>query len=174
MRNKETVKRTVVLCLAGALILILTLIAACSGNEEEPYTTQAKKPSITTAQSAQDTTAAIPVATTPYVSEETPDSITPESTQQGGAIESTTPSTTTLPPEPEKPKHLTVSLSSTDIYTGSLIEVSSQNPYSYKVASLYTPPSLTNSHPLSFRSWVGHRFTRIKADCISCDRDFFI
>lgn len=155
MRNKETVKRTVVLCLAGALILILTLIAACSGNEEEPYTTQAKKPQVTTPKATQDTTAAMPVVTTPYVSVETPDSTTPESTQQGGTLESTTPATTTLPPEPEKPKHVTVSLSSTDMYTGSLIEVSSQNPYSYKVASLYTPTELDklSSSELSELGW---------------------
>ena len=51
MINKETLKRTVVLCLAGALLLILTLIAACSGSGEDADTTHAQKPHITSYKS---------------------------------------------------------------------------------------------------------------------------
>jgi len=155
MINKETLKRTVVLCLAGALLLILTLIAACSGSGEDADTTHAQKPHITTPKTTGVTTQATPTATTPYVSVETPNSTTPTSTKPADAVESSTPATTALPPEPEKPKHVTVSLSSTDMYTGSLIEVSSQNPYSYKVASLYTPTELDrlSSSELSELGW---------------------
>jgi len=154
MTNKETLKRTVVLCLAGALLLILTLIAACSGNGEDADTTAKKKPNITTPKVTLSTTQATPT-TTPRVSIQTPESTVPESSKPSDAAESSTPATTATPIEPEKPKHVTVSLSSTDMYTGSLIEVSAQNPYSYKVASLYTPTELDrlSSSELSELGW---------------------
>ena len=156
MRDKEKLKRTVVLCAAGALLLILTLIAACStSDEEEPYTTQAKRPQVTVAQTLQETTAVISAQTTPYVSEEIPDTVTPEITQTVALPESSAPVTTAQPPEPEKPNYLSVSLASTDVYTGTLIEVNAQNPYSYKVASLYTPTELDrlSSSELSELGW---------------------
>lgn len=155
MTNKETVKRTVVLCLAGALLLILTLIAACSGSGEDANTTAKRKPSSTTPKISAVTTANLPTATTPYASVETPVSTTPVTTSATLQTESSPSVTTAHQPESEKPKHVTISLSSTDMYTGSLIEVNSQNPYSYKVASLYTPTELDrlSSSELSELGW---------------------
>lgn len=143
MTNKETLKRTVVLSLAGVLLLILTLIAACSGSGEDVETTANKNTKTTTPKVSQ--TEAAPVSTetrAPVATEALPQSTAPESTETSQVPESSTPATTALPPEPEKPSYVTVSLSSTDMYTGSLIEVNSQCPYSYKVASLYTPTEL--------------------------------
>ena len=155
MTNKETVKRTVVLSLAGVLLLILTLIAACSGNGEDADTTAKRKPSITTPQVTLTTTQATIAATTPYVSVVTPEITSPETTKPSDAAESSCPETTLAPSLPEKPSYVTVSLSSTDMYTGSLIEVSAQTPYSYKVASLYTPTELDrlSSSELSELGW---------------------
>ena len=141
MTNKETLKRTVVLSLAGVLLVILTLIAACSGNGEDVETTAKRKPSVTTPPASGLVTEG-PTATTPAASVKVPESTAPESTKTSDSLESSAPETTAAPTTPEQPKHVTVSLSSTDMYTGSLIEVSAQNPYSYKVASLYTPTEL--------------------------------
>lgn len=141
MTNKETLKRTVVLSLAGVLLVILTLIAACSGNGEDVETTGKRKPSVTTPPASGLVTEG-PTATTPAASVKVPESTAPESTKTSDSLESSAPETTAAPTTPEQPKHVTVSLSSTDMYTGSLIEVSAQNPYSYKVASLYTPTEL--------------------------------
>ena len=141
MTNKDTVKRTVVLTLVGVLLLILTLIAACSGSGEDAEST--KKP---TQNQIPSTTQEMPTTTqpkatiVPLATEQTPQTATPNSTQKPSVTVS--PETTAPPFEPEKPNYLTVSLASTDMYTGSLIEVSAQSPYSYKVASLYTPTEL--------------------------------
>lgn len=154
MTNKDTVKRTVVLTLVGVLLVILTLIAACSGSGEAAETT--KKP---TQNQSPSSTQEMPATTqpkatiVPLATEQTPQTAIPDSTQKPSVT--TLPETTALPPEPEKPSYLTVSLASTDIYTGSLIEVSAQSPYSYKVASLYTPTELDrlSSSELSELGW---------------------
>lgn len=154
MTNKDTVKRTVVLTLVGVLLVILTLIAACSGSGEAAETT--KKP---TSNQSPSSTQEMPATTqpkatiVPLATEQTPQTAIPDSTQKPSVT--TLPETTALPPEPEKPSYLTVSLASTDIYTGSLIEVSAQSPYSYKVASLYTPTELDrlSSSELSELGW---------------------
>lgn len=155
MTNKETVKRTVVLCLAGVLLLILTLIAACSGTGTDVETTGKKKQEITIPKTEQATTTLAPIVTNaPDETEALPQSTAPESSKTPST--SVVPETTRSPAEPEKPKHVTVSLSSTDMYTGSLIEISAQNPYSYKVASLYTPTELDrlSSSELSELGWA--------------------
>ena len=154
MTNKDTVKRTVVLTLVGVLLLILTLIAACSGSGEDPETTKdvSKNQTPSTTQKTLMTTEA-KATIVPLATEQTPQVVAPVSSQKPSVT--TLPETTVLLPEPEKPSHLTVSLASTDIYTGSLIEVSAQSPYSYKVASLYTPTELDrlSSSELSELGW---------------------
>lgn len=154
MTNKETVKRTVVLTLAGVLLLILTLIAACSGSGEDAETTQDVTKNETPSTTREVVVTTEPKATIQLLStEKTPQSIAPESSRQPSV--SSAPETTALSPEPEKPNYLTVSLASTDMYTGTLIEVSAQSPYSYKVASLYTPTELDrlSSSELSELGW---------------------
>ena len=144
MMNKETVKRTVVLCLAGALLLFLTLVAACGGVEDEEYETTKRNSKVTLpATTAQIMASETPATTTEKTPEATqPESSKAESTDSPQPTETTAPVTSAAPIEPEVPNYHVISLSSTDMYTGSLIEINAQNPYSYKVASLHTPTEL--------------------------------
>ncbi|MBQ7364373.1 MAG: hypothetical protein IJW46_02105 [Clostridia bacterium] len=62
----------------------------------------------------------------------------------------------TLPPTTEEKPYTTIAVPSSEMYTGSLIVVDRENPYSYRVASMYTPSELDrlSEGELSELGWV--------------------
>ncbi len=116
-----------------AMLLSLTLVVVSCSNEND-----------TTGTTAQSSTTD-KVTTTPFVT-------STSAVTTKAEITTTAPVTTTPVPIQDWEN---ISLSSSDIYTGSLILVNSQSPYCYKIASLYTPTELDklSSTELSELGW---------------------
>lgn len=88
----------------------------------------------------EDTTDALAVNGT--VDSSTPVTTTDDTPTSSEEIEQTTvPVTTTEPPVTEAP-HTVVSVATSEMYTGSLVVVNREHPYSYRASSMYTPTEL--------------------------------
>jgi len=62
-------------------------------------------------------------------------------TSSDDTLQTTEPVTTLAPPVTEAP-HTVVSVATSEMYTGSLVVVNREHPYSYRASSMYTPTEL--------------------------------
>lgn len=134
---------------SGLIVVLVVVIAICA-----VALFQSDSPTL------PDTTDALPAGGTPEItSSEVPTSeVTPSdssSSDPSADSESEPPVTSEDPTVTEDP-YTVVEMPSSEMYTGSLIVVGKDNPYSYRASSIYTPTELDrlSKNELSELGWV--------------------
>lgn len=132
----EMKKTSTILFIVGLLVIIVSIFACSAMTGDETVSESDTTDSGTSTTDPQNDTTSVVTSGTAETT------VQPESTT--GNTQQTQPPVTDENGGNDVPdeERILLSVSSSDIYTGSLILVNSSNPYCYKIASLYTPGEL--------------------------------